>query len=277
MRVIARGARLIRFQERGPSAGAPEPSNAIRRLVDVQRTAYEGWPVFELVPPNVRPGHVAVYLHGGKYASEILGLHWTFIARLARATGRRMIVPISPTTPNGATIGDVLPVVQRLYATLAQGPDRVALVGDSAGGTLALATVQQRAADVPAPDKLVLLSPWLDATMEHDGVAEAAPLDPFLTVPKLVEYAQKFAGGLDLADPSLSPMRGPLDRMPDTALFTGTDDLLNPDARHFRDRCVAGGVSLTYRETPGALHDWFLLPVPEARTTRREVAAFLNG
>lgn len=56
-------------------------------------------------------------------------------------------------------------------------------------------------------------------------------------------------------------------------IFSGTRDILHPDARLFAQRAVAAAVPVSYTEAPGQLHVFPLFPIPEGRRARRQMIA----
>jgi acetyl esterase/lipase len=58
----------------------------------------------------------------------------------------------------------------------------------------------------------------------------------------------------------------------------GTADLLLADCRKFQQKCCDEGVDVKYEETPGAFHDFMMLPfLPEAKIAIKSQVEFLTG
>ena len=56
------------------------------------------------------------------------------------------------------------------------------IAGDSAGGGLALGLAETLAdAGLPQPERIVLLSPWLDLTLSHPDLPAVEAHDPWLS------------------------------------------------------------------------------------------------
>jgi acetyl esterase/lipase len=265
---MADGAAMRQRLERGKA----EPFTPPARLglgCAITRRDVGGWPVFEVRPKGraVGPRHV-LYLHGGAYVSEIVSQHWDFVGRLARRLGATVVVPIYPLAPR-STHRAVLPALLELYRELAQRvpASELTVMGDSAGAGLTLALAQlARDAGLPQPKELVLLSPWVDLATDHPDVLALEPFDPMLGVPGLQEAGRLWADGEDLRHPLLSPLYADLRRLGRLSVFTGTRDLLNPDARRLRERAAEQGVGLEFFEFPEMVHDWMvILWLPEAR------------
>ncbi|MFL6134654.1 MAG: alpha/beta hydrolase fold domain-containing protein [Nocardioidaceae bacterium] len=236
-----------------------------------------GLPCFEVRAPRAQPQRTVLYLHGGGFVSGLDRFHWRYAARLAGQLGVRVVLPDYPLTPT-YTWRDSLPALTGLFERLAvESPHGVVLMGDSAGGGLALALAQQVGMrSGPQPTHLIMFAPWVDLTGKTSGTDEAARQDPWLTLSKLKLYGNWWGAGNPHA-PEGSPLFGDLSRLPPTMVLCGTRDLLAPQSRALVARTQQAGVPVTYVEEPGLLHVYPLLPVPEARRAFSQVTAFLNG
>ena len=257
-----------------------EPPRRVRGRLEVRRSEPADGvrlPSFEVRVPASEPARTVLYLHGGGYVSGLDRFHWKYAARLAARLGFRVVLPDYPLTPTH-TWRDSLPSLARLFERLAvESPQGVVLMGDSAGGGLAVALAQEVGGrSGPQPTHLVTFAPWVDLTGETPGTEEAAHQDPWLTLSKLRLYGSWW-GADDPRAPQGSPLFGDLARLPPTMVLCGTRDLLVPQSRDLVARTRAAGVPVTYVEEPGLLHVYPLLPVPEARRAFEQVAAFVNG
>ena len=258
-----------------PARYAPPP--ALTRRVRLAVHHVEGWPVYEITPAKTQPGRTVVYWHGGAYVNEIMAVHWWFLSALAAQTQTRVIVPIYPL---GAALGASR--VVHTSTSIARhfmdeyGSAETILMGDSAGGGLALAVAQQlRTPDVTAAG-LVLISPWLDAELSDPRQPQLEPKDAMLGIAGLREAARQYADGLPLAHRLVSPINGNAAGLPPVTIFTSTADLLSPDSYRFAAACAAVGTPCQVLTTPGALHVFPVLPTPEGRAARAIIGEVLT-
>ncbi|RUS33350.1 Alpha/Beta hydrolase protein [Jimgerdemannia flammicorona] len=113
---------------------------------------------------------VVLYLHGGAYYLMSAKTHRDITYRVSKVTGQRVFAlnyRLSPETPFPGALLDA--VYAFLYLTdpdgLAINPKDVVVMGDSAGGGLALALLfYLRDHDMETPGGGVLFSPWVDLT-----------------------------------------------------------------------------------------------------------------
>lgn len=222
------------------------------------------------------PGHTAsaagavVYLHGGAYTNEVVDQQWAFVAALAARTGVEVHVPIYGLAPHHTASEAVDLVAEVVHGLVAQGRS-VVLLGDSAGGGLALVAAQQAAPAVrQRVAGLLLIAPWIDLTMANPAVDAVEPTDPWLTRACLHPIARSWAGDLALDDPVVSPLFGDLTGLPPVEVWVGTRDITAPDCREL-ERRMPDGAAFALHVEDGAIHDYPLLPTPEGRAASREI------
>lgn len=250
-----------------------------RRLTvrhEVSERVIDGFTVFTVTPRTGRVTNGVLYLHGGAYVAGMAPQHWSLVSRLADA-GLRVDVPDYGLAPRW-THHDAYPFLIRAFRELRDqlGAGRVRIVGDSAGGGLALGLVQAlRTYDEDGPDSLLLIAPWLDITLKNPDIAKID--DPWLSPMLLRECARAWAGGTDLDDPRLSPTNGTLAGLPPVHLHVGTRDILLPDAVLWSERAKAAGVPVTLTTCEGAVHVYPLVPAPEGRAAAAAIVAELAG
>lgn len=142
-----------------------------------------------------------LYLHGGAYVLEASYKHWQFLEEIVDRTGMTLVLPDYPLTPKN-TYKEVFEMIEPLYRDLIAkvGKDKVILMGDSAGGGMALGLLEKMGViGEKMPYKTILLSPWLDVTMTNPKVEEKEKVDPVLLKEALIVAGKKYAGedGID--------------------------------------------------------------------------------
>ena len=163
--------------------------------LNVQRSEFEGMPVWTLQSPGSTSEKTVVAIHGGAFILQPTIFHWLNYAAMASNTGATVIVPIYPLVPQGGTAGTVVPAMADLISSQIDqhGAENVSVYGDSLGGTIGLAAVQElvRRGD-PVPSHMVLISPALDLTFSNpaiqfvdDPVLSASPPDSAQDCPTL--------------------------------------------------------------------------------------------
>jgi acetyl esterase/lipase len=258
--------------------GSSEPPAALRKRHDVSSRQVEGFPCHTVAPRGRRSERAAVYLHGGAYISEIAQQHWALISRMADA-GVRVEVPSYGLAPQH-TYREAYPFVTAVYRELLGQVDAstVSVVGDSAGGGLALGLAQTLGgAGLPQPRRLVLISPWLDLTLSNPDLPTVEARDPWLCSVGLAEAARVWAGGDDPTDPRLSPGNGSLAGLAPIDVYVGTHEICLPDVLRLQERGLAEGNKPQVTVCEGAVHVYPLVPTPEGRAAARAIVDSVAG
>ncbi len=227
--------------------------------------------------PSTSP-KVILYFHGGAYLQSAVKQHWDYIDSLIAETGCTVVVPDYPLAP-GSSYREVFETVDLIYHDLItkHAPENLILMGDSAGGGIALAYAQNlRDRQLVQPGHIILLSPWLDISMTNPGIPAVEKRDPFLPVNGLVAAGKAYAKDLSVKDPRVSPIYGDCRNLGKITLFTGTRDVLWPDAKKFKTLCDAQGIPVNYFEYPEMLHVWMILGLPESAKVIGEIGEILG-
>ncbi|MGV1008667.1 MAG: alpha/beta hydrolase [Dermatophilaceae bacterium] len=256
------------------------PPRSLDRYVTLALHRDHGWRVYEMTPREAPvPQQRVVYFHGGGYVYEVDWAHWRVCRRICTMVPAQVSVPIYPLAP-GATAQITVPTAADIVeAVLQDAGDEslVTLMGDSAGGGLALAVAQQLRDRGSGAPRLVLIAPWLDVTMTYESLDEVSTRDPMLSVPRLRRAGELYAGDLDVKDPRVSPIYGDLRGLGPVTVLVGTRDLLLHDSRRLRDLAQAEGVEVTYHEAQDLIHVWPILPLPEARRARHAIVGSIRS
>ena len=237
------------------------------------------FPSYALAPRGTSPSRTIVYFHGGGFVAPTDPFHVRYAARLASTLSARVLLPDYPLTPEHTWRDSHEALVELVSRHCENSAGPVDLVGDSAGGGLALAVAQGvRDRGGAQPSRLVLHAPWVDLTTSTPDTDVVTLSDPWLFIGKLRAYASWWAGSeADLGRPEVSPALGKLEGLPPTLMFCGTRDTLVPGCRLLAARAADTDWDLTYVEEPDLLHVYPILPfVPEARGAWRRTVDFLR-
>ena len=253
------------------------PPKKLDRTADVSVRFIDGWPVYDVTAKGATPTRRAIYLHGGSNVYEISTQHWHLVAELAASTDARITVPIYPLAPQG-TAADVVAGCADLAADLVAevGAADVTILGDSAGGGMALATALVLRDRGLSPSRVVLISPVLDLSLSDPELERIVPSDPWLDLPGAKATSELYRGSLPFSDPRVSPLFGDLAGVGPILMLSGTRDMLNADAHRLVEKAAATAHPLEYHEVAGMIHVYPLLPIPEARVAREQIREFMT-
>jgi len=251
--------------------------------VRTRTTELGGVPAVELCAGAAAPTACTVlYFHGGAYAigsaAASVGLA-SEIARRAAATALSVDYRLAPEHPFPAAVDDAL-AAYRALLDRGTPAGSVAVVGESAGGGLALALLLAiRDAGLPQPSSATVLSPWTDLTQSGATMATRAKADPALTRRALQVRAADYLAGADPRTPLASPIHADLRGLPPLLIQAGGREILLDDALRLATRAARADVAVTLQTFPGAPHVFqgFAPLVEEAAGALDHVAAFINS
>jgi epsilon-lactone hydrolase len=186
-----------------------------------------GVPGVWCTPKSPKDGAALLYLHGGVFAFGTARAYRNFVGQIAARSGVPAFVAdyrLAPEHAFPAALDDARAAYRGLAAQLGVG--NVALVGDSAGGGLALSLLREE----PSARCGVLLSPWTDLALTGGSLDSKAADDPLLTRVALEMSARQYLGDHDPREPSASPLYGPTRGSPTIQVHVGTAEVLLDDS-----------------------------------------------
>ena len=287
-KLVIKGMRLARLKDRVrkhdlnqlQKYSIPHPPASVAKMVTTEALEVNGAKGVWLNKQNKWNG-VLVYLHGGGYIIGPLKAQWQYIARLARATDRAALVidyQQLPQFPFPAGLNDVLTIITHLQENGIL-PAKWFLLGDSAGGGLALATTYKlRENNAPLPQKLILMSQWLDINMSNPAFTQTAAADPMLSLAGIRYAAAEYSRQNHPHNPFISPIFGEVHGLPPLLLQVGTAEIFLWDIRKFYLKLIEAQVPVQYEEYPDLFHVFVLFNyLPEAKKALKAQVEFLKG
>ncbi|OWY19258.1 alpha/beta hydrolase [Sphingobacteriales bacterium UPWRP_1] len=233
------------------------------------------------LPQVADPHKVILFLHGGGYATGSINTAKSLIAKIALETGIKAIAinyRLAPEHPFPAALQDSVAIYEYL---LNQGylPQNICIAGSSAGGGLALSTLQAlKINNTALPAVAVCLSPWTDLAGTGKSVKNNARKDPMLIAKLIPEWATQYAGKETLFNPLISPLYGNAAGLPPTLLQVGTHEILLDDSVRYAEMARNHGVDVTLEVWQNMIHGWQLHwgLLPEANRAIGNIARFIH-
>ena len=222
---------------------------------------YKNRKIFIITPKEETTNPLKIlYFHGGSYVAEASKDHWNFIKKIVETTKATLIMPDYPLTPKH-NYKDVFEMVESLYQEIIQKIDtkNLILMGDSAGGGLTLALEEKIGEkNIPQPQKTILISPWLDVRLNNPKIDEVQKTDKELNKETLLLAGIAYAGEDGINSYLVNPIDGDLSKLQNIVIFTGTNDILNPDVSVLAEKAKQVGVNIQVKEYKDAPHIWFI-------------------
>ncbi len=210
---------------------------------------------------NVENPKNIIYFHGGAYMAEAMEYHWDFLTDIVDATNTNIIFPDYPLSPK-YNYKDVFSMIIPLYKRIIENinPKDIILMGDSAGGGMALGLVEELGKEnIDLPEKTILISPWLDINLTNSKIDEVEQYDKDLSKEKLLLAGIAYtAGDNEEENFWVNPINGPLDKLKNVIIFTGKYDILNPDVHLLKEKAEKAGTNVEIKEYDGAEHIWIV-------------------
>jgi acetyl esterase/lipase/L-ascorbate metabolism protein UlaG (beta-lactamase superfamily) len=231
--------------------------------------------------PGTGTTGVVLYLHGRRFQYDEPAE--VYAAPLSKATGLPVLsvhYRLAPQNPYPAALDDVLTAYRALLA-LGYPASQIAIVGHSAGATIALSALERlRGSEDPMPACAVALSPVTDFTLSGQTVTGNIGKD-IVSIDELRQVRTAYLADTDPAAAPQSPLFGAIDGLPPLLIASGDAELLLDDATRFADRADAAGVQVSLDIYEGMPHGFVVLPTDSAALLLRRVRDFiadrLNG
>lgn len=223
-----------------------------------------------------------LYLHAGAFCSGSPRINAGAVLPACHLTGAEG-VGVDYTLAPDAVYPTQIEEIERVYiACLDSGrcASTIVLMGDSAGGALALASLHRwRAKGIPLPAGIVLMSPVVDASPRSDTYATLKGSDPVFGsrgADGLSTVFALYAPDADLSDPNISPIEGDFSGLPPMLIHAGTREVFLGDSARLAEKARRAGVNVTLRVFDGLFHLFHLhWAMEDAKAAHQDIADFV--
>jgi monoterpene epsilon-lactone hydrolase len=198
-----------------------------------------------------RPGHAQseqaiLHLHGGWFNWGSAKAFRNLVGHIAASAGANAFIPDYRLAPEHVFPAAVRDVECCYDGLIERGFARIAMVGDSAGGALALVLLRlvtaRNTVGGVIPVGAVALSQVTDLTLSGQTWKTRAVADPYFIESQARELIRSYLSGADPTAPQASPLYGDLAGLPPVRLHVGDDEVLLGDALRYVARAVDAGV-----------------------------------
>jgi acetyl esterase/lipase len=247
-------------------------------------TDLAGVPTITVEPAVGRSDRSVIYFHGGGQVSgsppeRYLPLA-AAVALAANATVHVVDYRLAPEFRFPAAYEDCVSAYTGLVGDGGVDPGSQSVLGDSAGGSLALAvTVAARDRRLPLPARVAMISSFADLTFSGASIEQRRDLDPYVTRALLESMAADYLGRSDPADPRCSAVFADLNGPP-LLIQVGEKEILYDDATRIRDHALSAGVDVTFESWEHGIHVWpvyIATGLPESALAIEHLATFLKA
>lgn len=255
-------ARLAYAAGVGAMAQPPEPVRRTEALQLPLSGGARGARLWSDAAPGAGLQPVMLYLHGGGFVVGGLSTCQAFCQTVARLSGAAVLAldyRLCPDHPQGSAFEDAWDALQWLHRhgdSLGLDPSRLAVGGDSAGGTLA-ATTALRARDAGLPLALqALFYPMVQSRMvtpSYEAYGRNTLLDAQVLAWFEQHCRQPQLGQPWYREPLFAPHHADL---APAWIGLAECDMLTSEGHSYAERLRQAQVPVTVREWPGMIHDF---------------------
>jgi acetyl esterase/lipase len=265
------------------AAGRPPVPGVEATSYTLQREDGATLPMTWYRPIGEQPGSAALYLHGGGMILDLSHtgpLYDSVVRGYVAASGVPLLMVdyrVAPESPHPVPVEDCYAALVWLAGRAGEfgiDTERIAVMGDSAGGGLAagvaLLTLERGG---PMLAQQILIYPMLD---DRTTVAEAR-LEPFLTwtyddnITGWGALLGERAGGDDTPSAAAPAREADLAGLPSTYLEVGELDVFRGEIVGYANRLAEAGVSVELHVHPGVPHGSELM-APKATSSVRAIS-----
>jgi epsilon-lactone hydrolase len=203
------------------------------------------------------------------------------LSRLLNITVVHLEYRLAPEHTITAAIDDAI----SFYDALIQKgvSSRLIVMGDSAGGGLALLTIQNiLTRHSLVPRAVIIMSPWTDFSLSGASYMRNRFTDFMIPADSAEWGVQQILGPnhsfINRRDPLYSPLFGPFKGFPPMFITVGTAEVLEDDAKNVAQKARYEGVDVTLHEGRHLMHVYplFFGYFPEARETLEKIRRWLE-
>lgn len=239
------------------------------------------WVVAAGADPSVR----VLYIHGGGFVSGSGGFYLTVAAHLSKAAKCAVLLPdyrLAPEHRFPAGVDDCVAAHEwmRTNGPAGAGVAKATfVVGDSAGGSLTLATLLAlRDRKLPLPAGGMPLSATTDLTLKSESLKTAN--DPIISANTMPVFRDHYLGkDGDPRNPLASPVFGDYKGIPPLLIQVGQHEMLRDDSIRVAKKAREDGAKVTLELWPGMFHVFQSHEplLPEAREAFEHMADFMKS
>ncbi|NHJ20596.1 MAG: alpha/beta hydrolase [Candidatus Lokiarchaeota archaeon] len=232
---------------------------------------------------------VMLYLHGGGYFSGSYMSHRRFVSILCKKlhlNAYSINYRLAPEDPYPAGLDDAFYAYKWLLEEESIPAESIIIMGDSAGGGLALSLLYRiRIQNIPQPKAVICLSPWTDMSLTSETIKTKVDEDVFFNLKNLATSAIAYYQKESPENPEISPIFADFNGFPPIFIQVGTREMLLNDSLIIAEKMKNQGVSVTVDMWEGMFHAFLIfaaIPIigkmtPEFKKALKNVQKFVES
>ena len=230
---------------------------------------------------NANSERIIFYCHGGAFVSCDLDVYHFYAEIISRECAAKVLTVdyrLAPEQAYPAAHNDCFDAYRGLLAS-GVAPSDIVVMGESCGGSLALATLlRARDEGLVLAAAFVSLTGWFDLSVSIENKCDG--IDPFLTPQWVRNRGRDYVGDqLPLDHPAVSPAFAELTGLPPMYLQAGEFDTVLEGVKTLADNARAAGVIVVLENWPGMIHGWHglvTMGIEESIRAWQQIRSFLD-
>ncbi len=262
-------AKFRAFADNRESSLLDDKPIALPKVEDLKIKGRNGdIPIRIYTPENAAGAKVITFYHGGGFVIGNLNTHDKICRRLCKMNQAFVVAVdyrLAPEHKFPAAVEDCYDATKWVAENITKyggNPDKLIVLGDSAGGNLAaVIAIQARDLGTPKIAAQVLVYPTVDAQMKHPSITSNG--EGYILTKELMEW---FIGHYQSSDTDkLNPLMSPLlnkdlSNLPPALVQTAEFDPLRDEGIDYVNHLKEAGNSVQYTNYKGLVHTYFTMP-----------------
>jgi monoterpene epsilon-lactone hydrolase len=227
-------------------------------------------------------GCAVLYIHGGAFVMSCVDMYAAFLLNLSlKCNGIPVFAVEYPLCPE-FEFPTAMECIASAYRNLVlRGFKEIVIMGDSAGGNLAVATVLKllEVKENLIPNAIVALSPWLDLSNSGNSVVEKANVDPLIPVEMLSTAVRFYVKEEEIKNPLVSPLfasKEQVSKLPPMLLHVGENEVLLDDSVRFIKHLDSPHSELVIWQDMHHVFQMSIGTLKEADEALKQICEFIN-
>jgi acetyl esterase/lipase len=246
--------------------GMPTAPDAAVTTQDVTYPAGAGTQKARIYKPAGAAGPlpVVLYIHGGGWVIANIDTYDASPRALAQGVNAIVVSTEYREAPENkfpAAHDDANAAYKWVLANAAKwggDPAKVAVVGESAGGNMAVnVAISARDAGIQQPKAIVAIYPVADSNMATGSKLTSVSTKPLNTKMLAWFFTHTLSNPAQAMDPRLNLVSAKLDGLPPTTIILASIDPLHDDGVNLADKMEEAGDVVDLKQYPGVTHEFF--------------------
>ena len=244
--------------------------------VEVEKIENLNIPIYKFIPDEVDEDKFGIYFHGGGYFAGSYTSHKNLVSKLT--SNSKMVIyffeyRLSPEFNFPSAHEDAQAVVEYLHNI--ENKKTSIWMGESAGGGLATGLIIDKKFKI-SPDKLVLMSPWLDLSNKSEDRKFLKNKDITIILNGMHDVGEFYAGEYGSNNPIISPVYADIDNFPETLIQVSSSELLFNDALEFVKKLKDKNIKVDLQIWNKLWHAWHFFPIKESEEAIDKIIKFIK-